>query len=68
MTLRNKIAEAAFWHEAICLTCGCRDELPQFVEATCDCAEGDELIVDAIAIQAVLARLEVESESGPEGN
>lgn len=62
MTLRAKITEAAFWHEAICLRCGCSDEFPAFVEATCDCDEGKELIVDAIEFQEVLRQLDEEGE------
>lgn len=58
MTLRDKILEAAFWHEAICLKCGCSDELPAFLEASCECPEGQELVVDAIEFSAVLAILD----------
>jgi len=62
MTLREKISEAAFWHEHICLKCGCSDEVKNFVEATCDCLEGEELIVDAKEFQGVLVVLDQEGE------
>lgn len=58
VTLRTKLAEAAFWHEAICLKCGCSEEIPAFLEASCECPEGQELIVDAIEFTAVLAILD----------
>lgn len=61
MTLRDKITEAAFWHEAICLKCGCSEEEPKFVLATCDCPEGEELIVDAGEFAAVLRTLDAEA-------
>jgi hypothetical protein len=64
LTLREKITEAAFWHEAICLKCGCSDEFPAFVEATCDCEEGKELIVDAAEFQVVLEKLDAEALDG----
>lgn len=64
MTLRDKLSVAAFWHEAICLKCGCSDELPEFVEATCNCEEGAELIVDAREFSVVLETLDQESAAG----
>jgi rubrerythrin len=60
--LEDKLTEAAFWGEWICLGCG---EHAEFEETGPACPECEGQMVEANALQLFIARLAAERENDP---